>query len=137
MAIVSFESLDIMKMSPLEVYQDYDIGDRSVMLGKIGAGEYRDQYVCSYIHLESGLYKYTDVRISRDYFEILDAFARHIQEQADRTRIQITAPFFDGIDLEPIGADGCKPLSEDDTLVGKVVVVRADMLRPEYQTRRE
>lgn len=132
--VQAFDSMDVMKMSPLEVYQDYDIGDRSVMLGKIGAGEYRDQYVCSYIHPESGVYKYTDVRISRDYFEILDAFARHIQEQADRTRIQITAPFFDGVDLEPIGADGCKPLSEDDTLVGKVVVVRADVLRPEYQT---
>ena len=39
MTAINFDSLDIMKMSPLEVYQDMDIGDKSIMLGKIGAGE--------------------------------------------------------------------------------------------------
>lgn len=53
------------------------------MLGKIGAGEYKDKYVCSYVHPEKGLYKYTDVTISEDYFEALSAFAQHIQDQAD------------------------------------------------------
>lgn len=130
---VKLDALDIMKMSPLKVYQDMNIGDKSVMLGKIGAGEYKDKYVCSYTQPENGHYKYTDVTISEDYFEALSAFAQHIQEQTDRTRIEITAPFFNGTDLEAIGIDGCKPLTHEDVLVGKVVVIRADVLRPEYQ----
>lgn len=133
MTAINFDSLDIMKMSPLEVYQDMDIGDKSIMLGKIGAGEYRGKYVCSYIHPERGIYKYTDVTISEDYFEALNAFVQHVQEQADKTRIEITAPFFDGVNLEPIDVYGCRQLSEDDTLVGKVIVIKANVLRPEYQ----
>lgn len=133
MTAINFDSLDIMKMSPLEVYQDMDIGDKSIMLGRIGAGEYNGKYVCSYIHPKHGIYKYTGVTISEDYFEALSAFAQHIQEQTDKTRIEITAPFFNGINLEPIDKSGCKPLSEDDMLVGKVVVIRADVLRPEYR----
>lgn len=133
MTAINFDSLDIMKMSPLEVYQDMDIGDKSIMLGKIGAGEYSGKYVCSYIHPERGIYKYTDVMISEDYFEALNAFVQHVQEQADKTRIEITAPFFDGVNLEPIDVYGCRQLSEDDTLIGKVVVIKADVLRPEYQ----
>jgi len=133
MNTISFDNLDIMKMSPLDVYQDLDIGDKSIMLGRIGAGEYNGMYVCSYIHPEKGVYRYTDVTISKDYLEVLSAFAQHIQEQTDKTRVEVTAPLFDGISLELIDKYGCRPLSEDDTLVGKVVVIRADVLRPEYR----
>lgn len=130
---IKLDQLDIEKMSPLTVSQDIDIGDRSVLLGKIGSGKYSGQYVSCYRHQEKVRFVYTDVTISGDYFEALNAFAQHIQDQADRTRIQITAPFFDGINLETIDRHGCKELSEDDNLVGKVVVIRADVLRPEYQ----
>lgn len=128
-----FDSLDIMKMYPLDTLHDITIGDRAIVLGKIQGGEYTGKYMSSFRHHENAWFKYTDVTISEDYFEALSAFAQHIQEQTDKTRIEITAPFFDGIDLEPIDKFGCKPLSEDDMLVGKVVVIRADVLRPEYQ----
>lgn len=128
-----FDSLDIMKMYPLDTLHDITIGDRAIVLGKIQGGEYAGKYMSGYRHHENTWFRYTDVTISEDYFEALNAFTQHIQKQSDRTRIEITAPFFDGIDLEPIDKFGCKPLSEDDMLVGKVVVIRADVLRPEYQ----
>ena len=115
-----FDSLDIMKMY-------------AIVLGKIQGGEYAGKYISSFRYHENTWFKYTDVTISEDYFETLSAFAQHIQKQTDKTRIEIIAPFFDGINLEPIDKFGCKPLSEDDMLVGKVVVIRADVLRPEYQ----
>ena len=128
-----FDSLDIMKMYPLDMLHDITVGDRAIVLGKIQGGEYAGKYMSSFRHHENAWFKYTDVTISEDYFEALSAFAQHVQEQTDKMHIEITAPFFDGINLEPIDKFGCKVLSEDDMLVGKVVVIRADVLRPEYQ----
>ena len=125
-----YERLNIPEVSPLDMINDITIGDRTIVVGRVKGGQYSGKYMCAYRHLG----KYTDVILSSDYFDILDVFSQHIQEQADRTRIAVTAPFFDGFALEPIGTDGCKPLSEDDTLIGEVVVIRADVLRPEYQT---
>lgn len=130
---VKLDSLDIRLMSPLEVQQDMTIGDRAVLLARIGGGQYSGQYMTGYRYHDNGRFKYTDVIINRDYFEAVIAFTQHIQNQADKTRIEISEPFFDGTHLEPIDRDGCQPLSADDSLVGRVVVIRAEVLRPEYQ----
>ena len=128
-----FDALDIRKMSPLEVLNDITIGDRAVVIGKIHGGEFDGNYMTSYRHHENAWFKYTNVKISRDYLKIMDAYSQHISAQTDKTNIQISAPFFEGVDLEPIYAEGCKLLSEGDDLIGKVVVIKADVLRPEYQ----
>lgn len=128
-----FDTLDIRKMSPLEMLNEITIGDQAIVIGKIHGGEFDGSYMTSYRHHENAWFKYTNVKISRDYLTIMDAYSQYISAQTDKTNIQISAPFFEGVDLEPIYAEGCKLLSEDDDLIGKVVVIKADVLRPEYQ----
>lgn len=132
-AVQVFDALDIRKMSPLEMLNEITIGDRAIVIGKIHGGEFDGSYMTSYRHHENAWFKYTNVKISRDYLTIMDAYSQYISAQTDKTNIQIAASFFEGVDLEPIYAEGCKLLSEDDDLIGKVVVIKADVLRPEYQ----
>ena len=54
-------------------------------------------------------------------------------EQAEKTRIELKGPKIQGIVNAPITANGCTPISSDDDLNGKVVVIRPDILRREYR----
>jgi hypothetical protein len=56
-----------------------------------------------------------------------------LAEQAEKTRIELKGPKIQGISNAPITAAGCTPITSDDDLNGKVVVIRPDILRREYR----
>ena len=131
--LIHYDRIGIQELSPLDVQQDISIGDGAIVMGQIDGGAHSGKYLCACRRHENGRFRYTDVAVSGDYFAILRAFSRQIKAQADRTRDQIASPSLEGVDLSPIDARHCRPLSQDDMLVGKVVVIRADALRPEYR----
>ena len=54
-------------------------------------------------------------------------------EQAEKTSIELKGPKIQGISNAPITAAGCTPITSDDDLNGKVVVIKPDVLRREYR----
>lgn len=53
--------------------------------------------------------------------------------QAEKTRVAMFKPKFQGIDTTPLTKADCTPISHEDDLNGKVVVIKPEVLRREYQ----
>ena len=70
---------------------------------------------------------------SDDFPEIVELFGQRIAEQAQKTHIELNKPRIQGIDDRPITAEGCTPISHEDDLHGKIVVIKPEMLRREYR----
>ena len=65
---------------------------------------------------------------------MVELFGQRVMEQAQKTRIELNKPKIQGIDDRPIPATGCTPITYEDDLHDRVVVIKAEILRREYQT---
>ncbi len=76
---------------------------------------------------------YTEVMVSEDYPEIVKLFGERVAERAEKTRIALNGPKLQGIPNAPITAEGCEVIGWQHDLRGKVVVIKPEVLRPEYR----
>ena len=110
------------------VLQSLSLGDRELVLGvnKDAALPYMTCY-CS----GSGSPAWpTEVAASKDYLEALEVFADRIKHQIREVRSELGRfPY----DMDPFSAEDCLPLDWDSGVLGKVLVLRPESLRPEYQ----
>ena len=109
------------------------IGDREIVLGENPASKGDDRYMCAFCESNSLLASYTEVIVSKDYPELVRLFGERVAEQAEKTRIDLNGPKIQGISNAPITAEGCEVISYQDDLKGKVVVIKPEILRPEYR----
>lgn len=88
-------------------------------------------YFCAFYSENEIGGSYHGCMVSDDYVEIVEIFSERVREQCGKVREEqekITVP------REPITADMCLSLAYDTSLVGKVVAVRLDALKPEYRS---
>lgn len=78
--------------------------------------------------------RYEEVLVSDSYPEILRIFAERLAQQAERTRIALNTPHIQGINDRFLTENDCHMVNGSMELSGKIVVVRASALRPEYQS---
>lgn len=112
-----------------EVTHHIKIGDREVIFGE---DQTCDQpYLCAFVETVFGEMKlYHERQIGDDYVEMVSLFADRIKEQCRKVleeQQKVT------VKREKITADMCEPTG-DKVLVGKVMVVSPNVLRPEYQS---
>ena len=116
-----------------EIIHSMRIGDREIVLGENPAGTGDERYMCAF-STENGLFaSYTEVMVSHDYPELVKLFGERVAEQAEKTRIALNGPKIQGIPNEPITAEGCEIIGHQHDLKGKVVVIKPEILRPEYR----
>ena len=89
--------------------------------------------MCAYCQQNEIAALYNEVMVSDDYCEIVKLFADRLSEQAEKTRAEVLKPKFQGIDVTPLTSKDCTPVTYDDDLNGKIVVIRPGVLRKEYQ----
>ena len=116
-----------------EIIQAVHIGDREIVVGENQADEQGLPYLVAYYESNAILGRYYDAIGSDDFTEIMEIYGQRIMEQAQKTRVELSAPKVQGIDNSPITAEGCTPISYDDDLNGKVIVIKPEVLRPEYR----
>ena len=76
---------------------------------------------------------YTEIMVSDDYPELAALFGQRVAEQAEKTRVDLNGPKIQGIPNAPILAGGCDTIGHQSDLHGKIVVIRPEVLRPEYR----
>ena len=111
-----------------KVVQHIAIGDREVIFGEDETSDM--PYMCALVETAGELQLYHDGKAGDDYVEIISLFADHIKEQCRKVleeQQKVT------VKREKITADMCEPTG-DKVLVGKVMVVSPNVLRPEYQS---
>ena len=109
-----------------EVLQAIHIGDNEVLFCEDSAAECR--YMCCYCTRNEILEQTFDGKGSDDYLEIMQLFCERVQGQIVQAREQHIP------DMGVISADMCYPNDRGESIDGKVVVMRADSLRPEYRS---
>ena len=116
-----------------EIIQSVYIGDREIVVGENQADSDGLPYLVAYYESNAILGRYYDAVGSYDFPEIMEIYGQRIMEQAQKTRAELSKPKIQGIDNRPITAEGCTPISYDDDLNGKVIVIKPEVLRPEYR----
>jgi len=111
-----------------KITQSVRIGDKEVVMGVDMTNAM--PYFCAYYTSNEIYGSYDGGMISDDYVEMVELFAERVSGQCQKLREeqeQITVP------KEPITADMCQQVASDASMVGKVMAIRADALRPEYR----
>ena len=115
------------------IIKSLHIGDREVVIGERQDAPEGEQYMCAFCQRDDILALHTQVIVSDDYSEIVELFGQRIMEQAKRAREEASKPKAQGIDDAPLTAKDCRPVTHDDELEDKLIVIRADVLRREYR----
>ncbi len=111
----------------------FHIGDREIVLGENPAAERNERYMCAFCDSNGLMAGYTEVMVSDDYPELARLFGERVAEQAEKTRIDLNGPKIQGIPNAPITAEGCEVIGYQHDLQGKIVVIKPEVLRPEYR----
>ena len=114
-----------------EITQAIHIGDKEVVFGVDDKNEFDLKYLCAYYKSNELFGEYSDCMVSTGYVEIMKLFANRLSEQCDKVRMEqekVTVP------LEMITPQQCIPDDYKKSIEGKVIVIRPDVLRREYQT---
>lgn len=116
-----------------EIIQAVHIGDREVVLGENPQDDTGMKYMCAFCRQNALFAEYSEVMASDDFPEIVELFGQRVAEQAQKTHIELNKPRIQGIDDRPITAEGCIPISYEDDLHGKIIVIKPEVLRREYR----
>ena len=112
------------------IIQAIHVGDREVVLGENPEDTSGQRYMCAFCQPNELFAGYSEVQASDNYPQIVKIFGERVAAQAEKTSLELEKPT--GIPKEPIGGADCTIISGDDDLNGKVIVIKAEVLRREY-----
>lgn len=116
-----------------EIIQAVQVGDREIVMGENPAATDGLLYMVAFYESNAIMGRYYDVEASDDFPEIMEIYGQRIMEQAQKTRVELSKPKIQGIGDTPITAGDCTLVSYGDDLHGKVIVIKPEVLRPEYR----
>ena len=109
------------------------IGHREIILGENPKAASGERYVCCYA--ERGMFyeQYREAQVSDDFAEIVKLYGERVTQAADEI-MKETEKVASEIGMnDEITAKDCKPISQDDAIEDKVIVIRGNVLRPEFR----
>lgn len=113
-----------------EVTTAFEIGTKEIIIGEDKTAAPDERFVVANYENNGIFERYVDALVGGDYAEIVKIFAERVKNEAEKViddKSKIT------VDMTPITKDGCQVLKADDSIKNKVVVIRADVFKPEYQ----
>ena len=116
-----------------EVIHAFHIGDKEIVIGENIEADDDERYMCAFCEKNEIVERYSDVIASDDFCEVAKLYADRLSEQAEKTRQATFTPKFQGIDTTPLTETDCTPITADDYIKGKLIVIRQDALRQEYR----
>lgn len=113
-----------------EVLSSIKVGEKEIFIACDAKNQDGAKYLCGFVDFDGLLERYSDCVGSDDYLETAKEYGTRISQEAERFREVIEK-------LEassaPLTLNDCILDNYDNSIVGKVVVMRADVFRPEYQ----
>lgn len=116
-----------------EIIQTMHIGVREVVLGEDLSASVGERFMCGFCEKNDLFALYDEVMVSDDYAEIVKLFGERVASQAEKTMKELSALGLSEADLRTITKEAYQPVYYEDDLHNKVVVIRPDALRREYQ----
>ena len=116
-----------------EIIHSVYIGDREIVVGEDLANTDGNKFMCAYCCPALIYAVYDDVMGSDDYAEIIQLFGERVAEQAAKTREILNDLRLEGQDVSPLTVKDCTPITCEDDLHNKVIVIKPEKLRREFQ----
>lgn len=122
--------IDDGKIGDYEVLSSLRIGTRTLFLCEDQKASDGEKYGCGYAERNDLFEQYFDVVVSDDYMEILKLYSTRVSDdvlalETERSNLDIPLSVF--------GKDECYPNDYSESIVGKVIAIKAPVLIPEYQ----
>lgn len=116
-----------------EVTHAIHVGDREILFA-VDDGKTDCPYMVCYCSWDNplGIEQFFDAAGSDDYLEMMSEFTDRVQAQLEAVKAErnkIAVP------LSPFAPEYCTPNDYGESIENKVVVIRAERLRPEYRSR--
>ena len=109
------------------------IGHREIILGENPKAASGERYVCCYAERVMFYEQYLEAQVSDDFAEIVKLYGERVTQAADEI-MKETEKVTSEIGMnDEITAKDCKPISQDDAIEDKVIVIRGNVLRPEFR----
>ena len=116
-----------------EIFQSIGVGHKEIVMGESPEACEDERFMCAYCTTNEIFAQYSGVMVSGDYTEILELFQERIRKETEKLREELAQPEHEGINDRPVTNEGFVPITYDDDLKGKVIVIRPDVLKREYQ----
>ncbi len=113
-----------------EVLHSLPLGDREISVG-VDTKQDMPYLLCNAERTLLGITQYDNAVISEDYLEIMTMFTDRIKSQIQQVRDE---RYELGVDAIPLGKECCRPDGMEQSLVGKVLILKPSSLKPEYAT---
>ena len=113
-----------------EIIHAIHIGEKEVVFGIDMSNDVGKKYMCSFCTSNELFSQYDKNMASRDYLEIMKLFCDRVNEQIESVR---TDQAKENAPIKVITADMCYPNDYSKSIEGKVVAIKASVLRDEYQ----
>ena len=116
-----------------EIFHAISIGANEIVMGESVFAGPDERYMCAYCTSNQLFTQYFGVQVSDDYLEILELFCQRLTEETEKLKKELGQPKREGIDDRLLNKGEFTTVSYDDDLNGKVIVIRPDVLKREYQ----
>ncbi len=116
-----------------EIIHNLRVGDRELVIGEDLCAAKGERYMCAVCQQNAILREYAQIIVTDDYPEILIEYGNRIAEQARKTRTELMKPISQRIDISPIDKAACTPVTYENDIHNKVIVLKIESLRREYQ----
>ena len=113
-----------------EVTTAFEIGIKEIIIGEDKTAAPDERFVVANYENNGIFERYVDALVGGDYAEIVKIFAERVKNEAEKVMDEKSKITFD---MTPITKEDCQVLEADDRIKNKVVVIRADVFKPEYQ----
>ena len=113
-----------------EVTTAFEIGTKEIIIGEDKTAAPDERFVVANYENNGIFERYVDALVGGDYAEITKIFAERVKNEAEKV---IDEKSKISVDMTPITKEGCQVLEADDSIKNKVVVIRADVFKHEYQ----
>ena len=116
-----------------EIPQAVSVGDREVVLGENPRAKPGEQYLCATCKRDDLFEQYSEAIVSDEYVELLQLFGERVRDRAETLLEDLRIPGELGIDDRPVSSEGFDPVSWEDSILGEVVLIKPEVLKPEYR----
>jgi len=114
-----------------EIIHAIHIGDKEVVFGENQRDEFDLKYMCGYHTSNELIGTYNGCMVSGDYLEIMKLFTVRVDMQIEQIRSEQEKVT---VSMELVRPDECYPNDYEKSIEDKIVAIRSDVLRREYQT---
>ena len=115
------------------VLQSIRIGHKNIVLAENKKAEPNERFLCCFVEDVLVFEKYSECLVSNDYAEIAKVYGDRIHDAATEIIKENELAANEVGDDSVFTADDCDRVESDDLIENKVIVIKSEFFRPEFQ----